>query len=173
MKKIIITAISMTFLFGCALGYVYHTLPGENPVITQNAQLQKDFANGMTQLLNCQYFRNMYPKFYKELPKHTSVFFAYVDDPRFKDYYALTDAKQNIIYLTPNYFAVELDHQRESTMAHEMMHIIGMPKHVTKNPTQDERHADAIYTTTHYCFFPLRPWSFLESGTPPMQGVGG
>ena len=133
-------------------------VPRPLPLYTNAEQLNIDFNRGFTTLLNCGYFRHTYPKYRKELFKHTEVFFAYSNDSYIKPYYAITVRSENTIYLSDAFFQVKDANSREGILAHEMLHIVGMPPHKKDIMQGDDRIGDAIYTVEAKCFHPDQKW---------------
>ena len=111
-----------------------------------------EYNTAIATLYNCDYMRRMHHPAYSALLRAQPIAFGYEDtDPLAETAYAFALPPERMIVLTPNFFA-EAEAMRVSILAHESLHIFGLPDHLVKGNGDVDTSRDPIYTTVSKCF---------------------
>lgn len=149
-----LTLCVLWFTFGLCASFLRFSplLMQENLLMKYADRTIGDLNRGASTLANCEYFKRTYPKLFRELIKIKPVYFGYDPfNPILIDAYAVTYASERVILLSDLFFE-ETDTMRESIMAHELMHVMGLihgPGDMSDPPI---RRRDPIYFTITTCF---------------------
>jgi hypothetical protein len=127
----------------------------ENPLFAQQDDVWADLSRGISTLANCKFFHDAQRKSWDELFKFIKGPIHLTYDPTELDIYAAAISSQRLIILAPAFFAASR-RMRESIMAHEFLHLIGLPNHNYVNDKSGrpflDTSTDLVYITTNKCF---------------------
>ena len=139
------------------LGYTIGSLfPGgefvyapTNPLLTQNVETLAQLRDAVVGIANCEPFQHDWPKQHKKFMKLTngSFYIAYNPAPPEKDIIAYAPPTGTTVYVAPLFFTYT-DRQRQIVLAHELLHLAGLPSH--HEPL--DRSKDAVYKLTARCY---------------------
>lgn len=119
-----------------------------DPLEMYSERTEADLNSGLSHLLNCSYFRRTYPKYVSPIYHTHSVLFSYNRILGKLGFWAVARPEHHLIELSRDFFEIQTPIKRQAILAHEMLHIVGMPPHKL---SLDFAH-DAIYVTETQCF---------------------
>lgn len=135
------------FIIGAQNSPIY-AKPTENLLLTRENEVQLDFATAVSTLSRCLPFQREFPTAHAKLRTDFIRGFGYVDRGEAATVvYAYVIEAQKTIVLTPLFFQEDAP-MRASIMGHEILHLLGMPKH--SKPLNES--LDVIYLTVSACF---------------------
>jgi len=121
----------------------------DNPLVLHSQDTFDALTDAVVMFANCQSLKVRWSKQYRKLLKLTDGKWqiAYVPRPLIDDVIAYAAPVGAKIYVTPLFFTYSMRDQ-EVVIAHEILHVIGLPDHV--EPL--DRKKDAVYVQTARCY---------------------
>lgn len=150
LKRLLFLSISvaLSFCVGVTIGMTYPRTQVEfkNPLDIQQDQILTELSRAVTTLVNCRDFTPL--PYYKILQKLVKGPIRYSYDPNMPaDVLASTNLRLKVIVLGPSFFD-ETTRQRERVLAHELLHLVDMPKHADPLVVAN----DPIYQMINKCY---------------------
>lgn len=127
-------------------------IPERNPLLDNAERTNNELNMGLSELINCNYFRTTYPLYRKRVLAIKSILFEYDNTDKYYHFFAVSIVKESRIILTPHFFNLKYSWTRQSVLAHETLHFAGMPRHKVPSPQGIARKNDPIYKTIAMCF---------------------
>lgn len=124
-----------------------------------NYALTNDVDGAYYWLRTCEYFTNNYPYEAQKLINMKEIHVDYVQENHGNMVAYVDMHLKDIVYVNQRYLEIEDEWKRQSVIAHELMHILGLPDH-KKNFQEKDMKDDPIYKATRECFpqFISRGW---------------
>ncbi len=163
MRKLDVIELITTVIFGLSMVSIGFFVGQRHPIPQYRVnhlslfEINKDqvwleMTNAITTLANCPAFRKGYPERFRAFIRYMNGKQAIGYDSSLNfDYYAYTDGLTKVIWLGPVYFS-QPSEERSRTIAHEILHVIGFPNHVTDKNGEPNLKIDQIYNLTDACF---------------------
>ena len=151
-----LAAVFMALALGAPLGYLlfHYTYAQEvKKYKEQGIKVQKAYEDGVHKLANCPYLRRAYPKRHRYLIKYVAKPIWFIRTQTTLDLCASAQSGTRTIQLYRNFFTHKGCEFWEAFLAHEVLHLVGFPKHkIGKDLKVIDKRKDVVYIIIDQCF---------------------